>query len=258
MPALSEVPRRPRKGQSRPSRSPRQTSICATEGSLQQFANNNTNKVMSPVDYKPKRKKLTKALQVAIFRRDAWLCCWCKRPVIFSPALKLLELEVKNSGVGARLAYYHAHGTREGSPLLDELGAAIDHVEAFSLGGACSEENLRTSCWKCNVRKSSAALDHWDKREKRSPVKSKYGEPQAWDGLTSVFIMLAKRNPAQLTAGEREWLKALTPNIETIPVRAEACVPPHLLENPSSTFVGHQNSRIVHPKNALEDTIAVS
>jgi 5-methylcytosine-specific restriction endonuclease McrA len=162
-----------------------------------------------PQKAKRSRKSLSKSLQVAIFRRDGWLCYWCKRPVIFSPAMKLLDAEVRNAVYGVRPAYYHPHGTREGAPLLDELGAAIDHIEAFSTGGACSRENLRTSCWKCNVRKSDASVAKWEERSKRSAIKGKYGEPKDWDGLASVFTMLAERNPARLTSGEREWLKAI-------------------------------------------------
>jgi len=126
--------------------------------------------------------------------------------------MKLLALEVKMAGNGERLAYYHRNGSREGSPLLDELGAALDHVDAFSTGGPCSEENLRTACWKCNVRKSSKATTEWDQREKRKPIKGKYGEPQHWDGFASVFVMLAERHFAKLTVDERAaWLKALKP-----------------------------------------------
>ncbi len=33
--------------------------------------------------------------------------------------------------------------------------------------------------------------------------------PQAWDGLSNVFVMLAERHLGKLTAGERDWLKAL-------------------------------------------------
>ncbi len=160
-------------------------------------------------DAKRTRQPLSKPLQLAIFRRDGWLCCWCKKPVIFGPVMKVLELEVRNANHAGPLAYYHAHWTRDGSPLLDELGAVIDHVDAFSTGGPCSEENLCTACAKCNGRKSSAPLDKWNQREKRSPIKGKYGEPQHWDGLASVFVMLAERNPAKLTAGERDWLKAM-------------------------------------------------
>ena len=158
---------------------------------------------------KRNRDRLPKALQVSIFRRDGWLCCWCKKPVIFSPVMRLLDLELRNAGCGAELSYYHAHWTRNGAPLLDELGAVLDHVEAFSAGGPCTEENLATACAKCNGRKSSAPLDKWGQREKRSPIKGKYGEPQHWDGLASVFVMLAERNMTNLTAGEKDWLKAL-------------------------------------------------
>jgi hypothetical protein len=122
--------------------------------------------------------------------------------------MKYLELELRNSGYTEPLAYYHLHGTRNGAPLLDELAAVIDHREAFSTGGPNSEENLCTACCKCNVRKGAASTSRWDERKKRSPIKGKYGEPQHWDGLSSVFVMLAKRNPSALTEGEREWLKA--------------------------------------------------
>src|ERR1019366_4484098 len=65
-----------------------------------------------------------------LFRHEGWVCTWCNRPVIFGPVMKFLEREVRKSGRNERLSYYHAHWTRAGAPLLDELGAAIDHVEA--------------------------------------------------------------------------------------------------------------------------------
>ncbi len=157
----------------------------------------------------PKRKPPSKALQLEIFRRDGWLCCWCKRPVIFPPVMKYLELELRNSGNREPLAYYHAHWTRNTAPLLDELGAVIDHIEAFSTGGTCTEDNFCTACCKCNVRKSAAPLERWNQREKRKPIKGQYGEPQHWDGLSQLFVLLASRNTSALTTGERQWLKTL-------------------------------------------------
>jgi 5-methylcytosine-specific restriction endonuclease McrA len=145
---------------------------------------------------------------VSIFRRDGWLCRWCAKPVIFAPAMKFLELEVRASGATEPLAFYHAHWTRATAPLLDELGVVLDHVNAFSTGGECAEENLVTACAKCNGRKSAAPLEDWNKRVIRKPIKGKYGEPETWDGLSSVFVMLAKRYPEKLTGGERQWLKA--------------------------------------------------
>lgn len=149
-----------------------------------------------------RRSPLSKALQVAVFRRDGWLCCWCRRPVIF-------ERELRAFGDGNRFSYYHAHWTRDGSPLLDLLGAVIDHIEAFSAGGPDQIDNLATACNKCNGRKSAATLGQWSGRPMDRPIKGKYGEPQNWDGLSSLFVMLAQRDPAALTAGERDWLRSL-------------------------------------------------
>jgi len=129
--------------------------------------------------------------------------------VIFAPVMRCIELEVRKGGCSAPLAYHHLHWTRTTAPLLDELGAVLDHKEALSAGGPNSEENLVTSCAKCNGRKSNAPLLKWGGREQRAPIKSKYGEPELWDGLSHLFVVLAERNLTALTAGERDWLKVL-------------------------------------------------
>jgi 5-methylcytosine-specific restriction endonuclease McrA len=168
---------------------------------------------------KPPKIQLSKVRQVGILRRDGWLCCWCKKPVIFAPVMKYLELEVRSVGHAGQLAYYHAHWTRDGSPLLDELGAVIDHVEALARGGSWNDENLCTACAKCNGRKGDALLGDWIGRPKPNPVKGKFGEPQNSDGLSTVFITLAKRHPSALTAGERQWLSALETKPDAAPKR---------------------------------------
>jgi 5-methylcytosine-specific restriction endonuclease McrA len=155
------------------------------------------------------RCPLSKTLQIAVFRRDGWLCCWCKRPVIFAPVMKYLEREIRVAGNCDPLAYYHAHWTRHGAPLLDLLGAVIDHIEAFSAGGTDDIENLATACSKCNGRKNAATLDRWGERPMENPIKGKYGEPQHWDGLSSLFVVLADRQASALTASERAWLQVL-------------------------------------------------
>jgi 5-methylcytosine-specific restriction endonuclease McrA len=160
------------------------------------------------------RPPIPKESQLSIFRRDRWVCRWCNRPVIFAPVMRLIEAKVRKAGRGEPLSYYHLHWTRAGAPLLDELGAVIDHVEAFSTGGANSEENLATACNKCNGRKSSASLKKWGGREMRKPIKGKYGEPQHWDGLSGVFVILAQRDPVGLTASDRTWLKIFTTALE--------------------------------------------
>ena len=104
---------------------------------------------------------------------------------------------------------YHAHWTRATAPLLDELGAVLDHVTAQKAGGAASESNLVTSCNKCNAHKSDTELDAWDQREKRKPIKGKYGEPGAWDGMSGLFVLLAERHKSDVTVGECQWLDAI-------------------------------------------------
>jgi 5-methylcytosine-specific restriction endonuclease McrA len=117
------------------------------------------------------RGALPKALRLAVFRRDRWLCSWCERPVIFAPAMKFLEREVRFAGNIQEFAFYHTHWTRANAPLLDELDAVVDHVEAFSRGGKDSVDNLITACNRCNGRKSAALLEAWHARPKRKPVK---------------------------------------------------------------------------------------
>ena len=41
------------------------------------------------------------------------------------------------------------------------------------------------------------------------PIKGKYGEPQHWDGVSSLFMVLADRQASGLTASERAWLQVL-------------------------------------------------
>jgi len=123
--------------------------------------------------------------------------------------MKYIERELRASGHGDDLSYYHAHWTRDGSPLLDLLGAVIDHIEAYSTGGEDHIHNLATACNKCNGRKSAATLEQWGERPMDRPITGKYGEPQNWDGLSSLFVMLAQRNRAALSSGERDWLRAL-------------------------------------------------
>jgi 5-methylcytosine-specific restriction endonuclease McrA len=123
--------------------------------------------------------------------------------------MKLIEGTVRTAGMSQPLSYYHAHWTRAGAPLLDALGAVIDHVEAFSTGGLSLEDNLATACNKCNTEKSASTSVDRQKRHPHKPIKGKYGEPQHWDGLSALFLALAERKASALTSSEKGWLKAL-------------------------------------------------
>jgi hypothetical protein len=39
-------------------------------------------------------------------------------------------------------------------------------------------------------------------------VKGKYGEPENWDGLSALFVILMEQSP-EATSSEREWLREL-------------------------------------------------
>src|SRR5208283_2635261 len=81
-----------------------------------------------------KRLPLSKGLQVSIFQRDRWLCHWCAKPVIFGPVMKCIKVELQEANHITPPAYYHPHWTRTTAPLLDELGAVLDHKTPFSAG----------------------------------------------------------------------------------------------------------------------------
>ena len=98
---------------------------------------------------------------------------------------------------------------RRDAPLLDHMGAVIDHVEAHSGGGASVISNLATACNKCNARKSDSSAEAFSKQRPRIPVKGKYGDPLDWDGLSNLFMVLIARTPGIATSTERAWLRAL-------------------------------------------------
>jgi len=150
------------------------------------------------------RKRLSKALQVRVFRRDNWLCHWCGRPVIFGPAMRLLEAMVRRKGYAGTLAYWDLRNRRDASPLLDHLMGVLDHNVPHVNGGRCAEENLVVACNKCNALKSDG-----DPKEPRRRIAAKYGEPKHWDGLSTLFMLFAEDDLVRISPAEREWLEAL-------------------------------------------------
>jgi len=152
---------------------------------------------------KRRRPPISPERQLRVFMKDGWLCRWCYRPVVFGPAMHLLAAFVKQEGHAGPLAYFHPHWSRRHAPLLDHLGAVVDHVEAFSKGGSSEDANLVTACNKCNAQKNDGAPVPGRR------VRGKYGEPTDWDGLTSLFLVLARREGVVLNATDQRWKTAL-------------------------------------------------
>jgi 5-methylcytosine-specific restriction endonuclease McrA len=165
---------------------------------------------------KPASRSIPKKLQVEVFRRDGWLCHWCGRPVVFAPTMKYLAHLARSGGFAGPLAYHHAHWTRRDAPLLDYMGAVIDHVEAYTRGGKNDETNLVTACCKCNALKSDAKCEVFQANLQRHTVKGRYGEPIYWDGLSALFVVLIELNRQLASPSERDWLKHLQVNVGSV------------------------------------------
>jgi hypothetical protein len=167
-----------------------------------------------PVEKRRGRPAIPISKQVQVFFEGGWICSLCYRPTIFPPAMRFAALLVQNQNYELPIAYHHPRWRRDAAPLLDHFGSVIDHVDAYSRGGAHELRNFAVACNKCNVVKSdSEKADHL-KRHPPHKVKGKHGEPKYWDGLASLFVVLARQNPEHLTASERVWLRALEEYIQ--------------------------------------------
>jgi HNH endonuclease len=96
------------------------------------------------------------------------------------------------------------------APLLDELGACIDHVRPYVAGGEHDASNFAAACNRCNQLKGSLDMELFLVRNpcRRKGEESMHGPPRHWDGLSSLFMAFACQHREQLTPGERLWLEA--------------------------------------------------
>ena len=77
------------------------------------------------------------------------------------------------------------------------------------MGGANDFNNLATACYKCNTKKNNTGAARWERDHPAKPIKSKFEEPDGWDGFSSLFLLLTERYPAIRMQSETEWLEAL-------------------------------------------------
>lgn len=64
-----------------------------------------------------------------------------------------------------------------------------------------------------NARKNSRRADKYARERPGKPVKGKFGEPKHWDGLSSLFLVLA--GAVHWTAAEKAWRQALRGHLNT-------------------------------------------
>jgi 5-methylcytosine-specific restriction endonuclease McrA len=159
----------------------------------------------------PKTPRLAIPVETAaaVYFRDGWICALCHRPTVFHLAFKYAGQFVATRLPDVQLAYFHPNWRRDASPLLDELGACVDHVHAYARGGAHDPSNFATACGKCNTRKSAREKAEYLEANPPHRVRGKYGEPTRWDGLSSLFVVLARESRELLTVTEKRWLHTL-------------------------------------------------
>lgn len=158
-----------------------------------------------------RRPPISKELAVRVFRRDRWLCRYCGSPVVFAPALRVMEawLAARLPAGAPMPAYANRNWRRDRAPLLDHVGAVIDHRFAHKRGGGIEEANLATACNKCNIRKGELPEEEHRLRSPLRKVRAMHGEPTEWDGLSMMFLQIAAEMPEALTSLEQEWAAAL-------------------------------------------------
>jgi 5-methylcytosine-specific restriction endonuclease McrA len=147
--------------------------------------------------------------KVEVFFRDGWLCSLCHRPTVFDRTLRLLGELVRTRRPDITTAYWDERWRRDRAPLADELAACVDHITAFSRDGLHEISNFATACAKCNARKSDREKADYLKVNPPWRVKGKFGEPKDWDGLSSLFVVLASDHRAVLGPTDRNWLAAI-------------------------------------------------
>ena len=160
------------------------------------------------------RPRIPIPTQVEVLFRDRWLCHLCGRPTVFHLTFKYLAEIVRAKYPTLGTAYWHLRSRRDAAPLLDELGACIDHVTPVSRRGTDDPSNLAVACGRCNVRKSARVKDEYLRLNPRWVVRGKHGEPTDWDGLSALFVALVAAKTARLSRTDREWLVALQHHFE--------------------------------------------
>jgi 5-methylcytosine-specific restriction endonuclease McrA len=160
-------------------------------------------------------------LAAEVFTRDRWACHWCTYPVVFAPALKYLQEDIRRR-CKVPLAYYHFNFARLYAPLLNDLAAVIDHVNPASKSGPNDADNLVTACNRCKILKSDLDEAAWRRligeyRELRSLQSQTQDMPTEWDGFATIFLLALKEDSSAASSSELEWFEALSPRMPRPP-----------------------------------------
>ncbi len=149
-----------------------------------------------------KRKSVSPATQLLIYRRDNFTCRYCGRQTLFTPLVRLLSSLYpatfpyhKNWKLGACHLLYWTHTV------------SLEHVIPVAAGGTNEPNNLVTTCYWCNDWKTHWTLEQLGWTLHPSTTTS-------WDGLSQHYSALYEMSrQVRGTTAEPyfgQWLRALT------------------------------------------------
>jgi 5-methylcytosine-specific restriction endonuclease McrA len=149
------------------------------------------------------RKGVPQATQLRVFRRDSFTCRYCSQRTLFLPTVRVLsEVFPEHLPVDPGWKLDHTH------PVYWTLIASADHVVPAIRGGDSSDDNLVTSCWRCNDIKRA-----WSLQELRWTLLD-LTDVTGWDGLSGAYAQLcaattnSEGQPLSDASYHRGWLKA--------------------------------------------------
>ncbi len=135
--------------------------------------------------------------QVAVFRRDGFVCRYCGKLTLFVPTLRLM------SRLYPQLLPFQKNWKRgECHPVFWTHSASCDHIVPLARNGSSAPDNLATACYMCNDMKSQWLL---------SELRWNLADPsvEGWDGLSALYPSLFAASHSQQDAYFRNWLRAL-------------------------------------------------
>lgn len=151
-----------------------------------------------PPQVLPRRRSLSRAQMVRIFRRDSFLCRYCGGKTVITSVMELL------GGIYPELFPFQSSAWKAGvtHPAVVTRSPAVDHVVPAAHGGTDDDANLVTACTPCNSIKSDFTLDQlgWE-------LLSVTEDP--WDGLSTYYRALWKMAGQPKPNYHGAWMTAL-------------------------------------------------
>jgi HNH endonuclease len=152
-------------------------------------------------EHRASRRQPPREVQIARLYQDSFSCAHCGKALVPLPVLKAASLFWPDA-----LPFHTSFAAGSTHPLYLQFAATFDHVHPLGFGGVDKIENVRTSCWTCNVSQGPFFLEH-DRVRAAEPRHPK------WHGLVPQYLQLESRLRAlstdQWNRVHRLWMRDL-------------------------------------------------